>query len=151
MKHLNSYLSWAEGHGLTEVPNPAYVSLYTVARCYGGPEEGGWWYDLYTLERYKRAATHEEAESLKEAMSKEIEAANRDYENNKHLAYGYLPDEDELPCPSGYPEGYIPTGWSDGEKLVVFVEECPGESATKEPLDASAHPLRIHISAIGDE
>lgn len=24
-----------------------YLSLYTVNRCYGGPEEGGWWYDAY--------------------------------------------------------------------------------------------------------
>lgn len=22
-----------------------YVSQYTVDRCWGGPEEGGWWYD----------------------------------------------------------------------------------------------------------
>ena len=22
-----------------------YVSQYVVDRCYGGPEEGGWWYD----------------------------------------------------------------------------------------------------------
>jgi hypothetical protein len=25
------------------------VSLYEVERCYGGAEEGGWWYDLWTL------------------------------------------------------------------------------------------------------
>lgn len=24
---------------------PAYVNAYSVERCYGGPEEGGWWYD----------------------------------------------------------------------------------------------------------
>jgi hypothetical protein len=22
-----------------------YVNVYEVSRCYGGPEEGGWWYD----------------------------------------------------------------------------------------------------------
>ena len=22
-----------------------YVNAYAVSRCYGGPEEGGWWYD----------------------------------------------------------------------------------------------------------
>ena len=26
-----------------------YVSVYKVERCWGGPEEGGWWYDFYTL------------------------------------------------------------------------------------------------------
>lgn len=25
----------------------AYVSVYKVHRCYGGPEEGGWYYDAY--------------------------------------------------------------------------------------------------------
>lgn len=25
----------------------AYISAYKVSRCYGGPEEGGWWYDSY--------------------------------------------------------------------------------------------------------
>lgn len=24
---------------------PRYVNVYLVQRCYGGPEEGGWWYD----------------------------------------------------------------------------------------------------------
>lgn len=31
----------AEALGKTIV----YVNAYAVERCYGGPEEGGWWYD----------------------------------------------------------------------------------------------------------
>jgi hypothetical protein len=27
-----------------------YVNIYRIARCYGGPEEGGWWYDMWQLE-----------------------------------------------------------------------------------------------------
>jgi hypothetical protein len=27
-----------------------YVNIYRVDRCYGGPEEGGWWYDMWRLE-----------------------------------------------------------------------------------------------------
>ena len=27
--------------------NKTCVSTYFVQRCYGGPEEGGWWYDAY--------------------------------------------------------------------------------------------------------
>lgn len=26
-----------------------FVNVYEVDRCYGGPEEGGWWYDAGTL------------------------------------------------------------------------------------------------------
>lgn len=29
---------------------PFYVALYSVDRCYGGPQEGGWWYDWTALE-----------------------------------------------------------------------------------------------------
>lgn len=38
--------------GHTEV----YVSVYEITRCYGGAEEGGWWYDhhAYTGQSYTR-------------------------------------------------------------------------------------------------
>ncbi len=26
-----------------------YVTAYFVNRCYGGPEEGGWWWDAYEI------------------------------------------------------------------------------------------------------
>ena len=29
---------------------PRFVSVYCVTRHYGGPEEGGWWYNRYDLE-----------------------------------------------------------------------------------------------------
>ena len=29
--------------------NPLYVTVYWVDRMYGGPEEGGWWYDRYDI------------------------------------------------------------------------------------------------------
>lgn len=44
-----------------------YVSVYEVSRCYGGPEEGGWWYNWleYTgrslCRRVKKAARVAEA------------------------------------------------------------------------------------------
>lgn len=30
---------------LTAIPGIVYVNAYLVSRCFGGPEEGGWWYD----------------------------------------------------------------------------------------------------------
>ena len=30
-----------------EVYRPKFIGAYAVERCYGGPEEGGWWYDQY--------------------------------------------------------------------------------------------------------
>lgn len=33
----------------TTIPEGSFaVTTYTVERLYGGPEEGGWWYDWYT-------------------------------------------------------------------------------------------------------
>lgn len=31
-----------------------YVSVYNRELCYGGAEEGGWWYDAYSLEKSMR-------------------------------------------------------------------------------------------------
>ena len=37
------------------------VALYEIDRRYGGPEEGGWWYDCGELRRVLRVAFSEEA------------------------------------------------------------------------------------------
>ena len=37
------------------------VALHEIDRCYGGPEEGGWWYDTGTLERIVAIRHSEEA------------------------------------------------------------------------------------------
>lgn len=34
-----------ESAGVTEEPSLRYVNAYAVSRNYGGPEEGGWYYD----------------------------------------------------------------------------------------------------------
>jgi len=37
------------------------VAVYNVGQCYGGPEEGGWWYDAGTLIRAVRVFRDEDA------------------------------------------------------------------------------------------
>jgi hypothetical protein len=34
---------------------PLYVVVLRIERCYGGPQEGGWWYDWHTVEEVRRA------------------------------------------------------------------------------------------------
>ncbi len=41
-----------------------WVTVYRVGRRYGGPEEGGWWYDTGTVELSRPAADLTEAEEL---------------------------------------------------------------------------------------
>lgn len=52
-----------------------YVSVYRVYRCYGGPEEGGWWYDTY--ERITSVATSKvKLESTYRKLKKKWESQN---------------------------------------------------------------------------
>lgn len=37
------------------------VAYYEIDRAYGGPEEGGWWYDCGVFQRLSRTFTNEEA------------------------------------------------------------------------------------------
>jgi hypothetical protein len=57
---------------------PWFVNVYNVDRCYGGPEEGGWWYDAgEPSEYFERASfgveSQEEAQLLKSALLARIE------------------------------------------------------------------------------
>jgi hypothetical protein len=50
-----------------------YVSIYTVDRCYGGPEEGGWWYDWWELQSSSGFIhSKRKAESLREQKREEL-------------------------------------------------------------------------------
>tara|TARA_Y100001970_G_scaffold184237_1_gene224092 strand:- start:157 stop:618 length:462 start_codon:yes stop_codon:yes gene_type:complete len=41
-----------------------YISVYTITRHYGGPEEGGWWYNLCTLRETLPFAYSKKSEDL---------------------------------------------------------------------------------------
>lgn len=53
-----------------------YVSLYRVDRCYGGPEEGGWWYNHYSLESYQFCNSRQQAEKIKEKIEEKVKELN---------------------------------------------------------------------------
>jgi hypothetical protein len=107
--------------------NGAYVSIYRRSQHFGGPEEGGWWYDRITLEGSKWFVSREEAERFLEASKAHVERMNKEEAPDRARAFASLPSEDDC-CPSGYPEGYIPNGWSDGGELYVTVEDRQGQA-----------------------
>jgi hypothetical protein len=37
------------------------IGIYEATRCYGGPEEGGWWYDWKEYNASKTCANHRHA------------------------------------------------------------------------------------------
>lgn len=74
-----------------------YITVYEVDRCYGGPEEGGWWYNRYvpietiTLPKaYQRKSKR--AVKKVNALSKTLEVKYKDREwgNIYHSTGGLL-------------------------------------------------------------
>jgi hypothetical protein len=63
-----------------------YVHKYEVAQQYGGPEEGGWWFNLYTPEVSNIADFdyEEDAYDLCRALNR------RERRRRETLAYGYI-------------------------------------------------------------
>ena len=53
-----------------------YVNVYLIDLAYGGPEEGGWWFDFGQILSSQRVDTYEEAIELKEKLQ-----ASEDYSN----------------------------------------------------------------------
>lgn len=106
----------------------AWVSIYRTSRHFGGPEEGGWWYDRTTLEGSKYFPSEEEAAAFLDQAKQRIEEMNQEEAPMRARACASLPDEDEVCCPAGYSEGYIPNDWSDGGELFICVETQLGVS-----------------------
>ena len=53
-------------------PGEVWLSVYEVSRCFGGREEGGWWFDWYTytgksVARRKHAA-HEHGARMADTL-----------------------------------------------------------------------------------
>jgi hypothetical protein len=55
-----------------------FVNVYEVTRHYGGPEEGGWWYDWAECLEVYPVRDEEQGEQVKEWL----------WENYKHKKYG---------------------------------------------------------------
>jgi len=84
------------------------VALYEIDRAYGGPEEGGWWFDTGTLVRLLALVpTEDRAVKLAERANRLIERLQRHkrgvdsvlYDGGRHRAIIY-----ERLAPSIFPE-----------------------------------------------
>jgi hypothetical protein len=50
------------------VPAPYYVNVYERYREYGGPEEGGWWYDSGTVVHSEKFDNESDAETCRDNL-----------------------------------------------------------------------------------
>lgn len=88
--------------------DPHYVVLVSSVQCYGGPQEGGWWYPHRVVEEYQLFPTLELAEQVAEKVrekAEELEAEARrshgemclrqlEWLDARHLDADYLPEDD---------------------------------------------------------
>jgi hypothetical protein len=130
--NMKSLVEKIQSHADFNVPKGAWVSVYNGAQHYGGPEEGGWWYNRNTLVGSIYFPTMEQAEAWLEKAKVEVERENHENAPERHRAMASLPGEE---CDTAYhDEGFIPTGWDDGGELWVTIEDQRGVS------DNSAEP-----------
>jgi len=93
-----------------------WVSVYSTSQHYGGPEEGGWYYDRWVLQRSIPCQT----EVLARQMARMLDARRPAREDRAHL----IPEGES---PYGDTEGYIPTGFAMDADSTVIVERNPGD------------------------
>lgn len=92
-----------KGTGKVDGERVVFVNAYEVTRRYGGPEEGGWWYNNFDcIETYP--TRYKNSKQIKEFLEKEY----------KDVEYGDI---------------YSVLG---GAALSVNIEDKPAESETRE-------------------
>lgn len=78
-----------------------FVGVYDVTRCYGGPEEGGQWYDAGHLIRQTAVNSYAEAEALREQLQEQFGRTDKRYSvlggDDYDIVVGIEPHEPEFP------------------------------------------------------
>jgi hypothetical protein len=85
------------------------VAFYEIDRAYGGPEEGGWWYDCGSLKRLARTfKSKAAAQAYASRANNLLTHIQRDLRSVNSMAYGggrYRARVYEGIPPSYYPQG----------------------------------------------
>lgn len=99
-----------------------YVNVYETYQCYGGPEEGGWWYMAGELVECLGPMPKVEAEAIAKAIRFGI-----DYKVKSRYLMGNSPTDGK--DPNGIPDDdYIEIGGAWGQTEVIsLVSDEPGQ------------------------
>ena len=98
-----------------------FVGVYNCDRCYGGPEEGGWYYNHLTHVRSMPVESREHGRQVIKAL---CEAQEAPVDHSASIPEGDSPFLDT--------EGYIPTGFAVESGYSFFIERTPGDHRTTE-------------------
>lgn len=79
-----------------------FVNAYAVSRQYGGPEEGGWWYDAGEPLASVPAITDEEVEAAKKMLTERLGW------ESKHNRYSVLGGDDFEVCVQSHVAKHFP-------------------------------------------
>ena len=95
-----------------------FVTLYATSQHYGGPEEGGWYYDRRVPISSRQFATRSEAEAEADRLRNAMPDPT---DRSAMIPEGESPYRDT--------EGYIPTGFAVQTANDVWLEMVPGQFA----------------------
>lgn len=115
----------------------SYLNVYIIGRTYGGPEEGGWWYDTYDwVYRKNRETSDEELSELNRRFKQrdynveDILDVPADWLEGTLLTNqcGFGDHDGRDPAGHGDDAYLIPGGiWGD-EKVKAFIEDFPAKN-----------------------
>jgi hypothetical protein len=119
--------AWNEIMENAQKAEECVVSMYSVEPYYGGPEEGGWWGNLFILNEYVRCSNRDAAEKLQQKLQERCEELNKEEQQQD----------------SEYCLRYCERAWSRGEDVDdygydgpstyhVLIEKFPGENQVTE-------------------
>lgn len=102
--------------------DPHYVVLVSSVQCYGGPEEGGWWYTRQYVEEYQLYPTKEMAEKV----AKEVEKSAEELKAMARRSHGDLClNQLEWLEARGLDADYLPENDGPTEYEVLVTNEIP--------------------------
>ena len=107
---------------------PCFVTLYRTDRPYGGPEEGGWWYDHTVAVETIRVPSREVAEQLVAKLRSTAREMTNEARRERQEAEARECDWAEA---RGIEPGDLPEG-PGYSRFRVHIETLPGELTTTE-------------------
>lgn len=119
--------AWNEIMEDAEEAEACVVSLYSVEPYYGGPEEGGWWGNLYILKEYVRCSSRDAAEKLQEKLQERCSQLNYEAKiaDGEHCLRMMEWFEKRGQDTDDY-------GYDGPSSYSVFIEKIPGENQVTE-------------------